>query len=59
MDRSDDAGARGEREPAADELIPRPPRPAKSYRIGVLEPNMAIPHFVAQAYGFVDEAVRA
>src|SRR3989454_2932206 len=43
---------------AADELIKRPPRPAKSYRIGVLEPNMAIPHFVAQAYGFVDEAER-
>jgi len=43
---------------AADELLARPPRPAKSYRIGVLEPNMAIPHFVAQAYGFVDEAER-
>jgi ABC-type sugar transport system substrate-binding protein len=41
---------------AADEPIPRPSKPAKSYRIGVLEPNMAIPHFVAQAYGFVDEA---
>lgn len=41
---------------AADEPIPRPPKPAKAYRIGVLEPNMAIPHFVAQAYGFVDEA---
>ncbi len=41
---------------AAEEPIKRPPRPAKSYRIGVLEPNMAIPHFVAQAYGFVDEA---
>ena len=25
---------------AADELIPRPSRPARSYRIGVLEPNM-------------------
>jgi len=42
----------------ADDPIPRPPKPAKSYRIGVLEPNMAIPHFVAQAYGFVDEAER-
>ena len=41
---------------AADEPIKRPERPAKSYRIGVLEPNMAIPHFVAQAYGFADEA---
>jgi ribose transport system substrate-binding protein len=41
---------------SADELLQRPDRPAKSYRIGVLEPNMAIPHFVAQAYGFADEA---
>lgn len=42
----------------AEEPIPRPPKPAKSYRFGVLSPNMAIPHFVAQAYGFVDEAER-
>jgi ABC-type sugar transport system substrate-binding protein len=41
---------------ADDEPIKRPERPAKSYRVGVLEPNMAIPHFVAQAYGFADEA---
>jgi ABC-type sugar transport system substrate-binding protein len=41
---------------ADDEPIKRPEKPAKSYRIGVLEPNMSIPHFVAQAYGFVDEA---
>jgi ribose transport system substrate-binding protein len=41
---------------ADDEPIKRPPKPTKSYTIGVLEPNMAIPHFVAQAYGFVDEA---
>jgi ABC-type sugar transport system substrate-binding protein len=41
---------------AGDEPIKRPEKPAKSYRIGVLEPNMAIPHFVAQAYGFADEA---
>lgn len=41
---------------AAEEPIKRPPKPARAYRIGVLEPNMAIPHFVAQAYGFVDEA---
>jgi hypothetical protein len=30
---------------ADDKLIGRPPEPAKSYTIGVLEPNMAIPHF--------------
>jgi ribose transport system substrate-binding protein len=41
---------------SADELLKRSDRPAKSYKIGVLEPNMAIPHFVAQAYGFADEA---
>ncbi len=40
----------------AEEPIPRPPRSAKSYRIGVLSPSQSIPHFVAQAYGFVDEA---
>jgi ABC-type sugar transport system substrate-binding protein len=41
---------------ADDEPIKRPDRPSKSYRVGVLEPNMSIPHFVAQAYGFADEA---
>lgn len=41
---------------ADDEPIKRPERPAKTYRVGVLEPNMSIPHFVAQAYGFADEA---
>jgi ABC-type sugar transport system substrate-binding protein len=41
---------------ADDEPIKRPDKPAKAYRIGVLEPNMSIPHFVAQAYGFADEA---
>jgi ABC-type sugar transport system substrate-binding protein len=41
---------------SADEALKRPDRPGKSYKIGVLEPNMAIPHFVAQAYGFADEA---
>ena len=39
-----------------DEPVKRPEKPSKTYTIGVLEPNMAIPHFVAQAYGFVDEA---
>ncbi len=41
---------------AQQEPIPRPAKASKPYRIGVLEPNMSIPHFVAQAYGFVDEA---
>ncbi len=41
---------------ADDEPVKRPEKPSKTYTIGILEPNMAIPHFVAQAYGFVDEA---
>ena len=36
--------------------IPRPAKASKPYRVGVLEPNMSVPHFVAQSYGFVDEA---
>ncbi len=43
---------------AAQSTITAPPKPDKSYTIGVLEPNMSIPHFVAQAYGFVDEATK-
>jgi ABC-type sugar transport system substrate-binding protein len=35
---------------------PRPPKPAKQYRIGVLLPQMANPHFIGQAYGYTDEA---
>jgi ribose transport system substrate-binding protein len=42
--------------PADAQEIPRPPKAEKPYRVGVLEPNMSVPHFVAQAYGFVDEA---
>ncbi len=43
--------------PSADaQEIPRPANASKPYRVGVLEPNMSVPHFVAQAYGFVDEA---
>lgn len=40
----------------AQTKLTEPAKPSKSYTIGVLEPNMSIPHFVAQAYGFVDEA---
>ena len=40
----------------AEEKIKPQAKPDKSYTIGVLEPNLAIPHFVAQAYGFTDEA---
>ncbi|NBS03035.1 MAG: hypothetical protein EBS72_13075, partial [Rhizobiales bacterium] len=40
---------------AEDKIKPQT-KPDKAYTIGVLEPNLAIPHFVAQAYGFTDEA---
>jgi ABC-type sugar transport system substrate-binding protein len=35
---------------------PRPARPARQYRIGVAVPHLSNPHFVGQAYGYVDEA---
>lgn len=34
----------------------RPAKPPKKYTIGVLLPMLANPHFVAQAYGYYDEA---
>lgn len=41
---------------ASTEDYPRPPKPKKSYTIGVLISQMNNPHFVAMAYGYVDEA---
>ncbi len=35
---------------------PRPAKPAKQYTIGVLLPQLSNPHFVGQAYGYIDEA---
>ena len=35
---------------------PRPPKPSKAYSIGVLVPHLSNPHFVGQAYGYIDEA---
>lgn len=35
---------------------PRPPKPESSYRIGVVLPHLSNPHFVGQAYGYIDEA---
>ena len=35
---------------------PRPPKPSKSYRIGISIPHLANPHYVGQAYGYIDEA---
>ena len=34
----------------------RPPKPARSYRIGISIPHLANPHYVGQAYGYIDEA---
>ena len=35
---------------------PRPGMPAKQYRIGVAIPHLSNPHYVGQAYGYIDEA---
>jgi ABC-type sugar transport system substrate-binding protein len=35
---------------------PRPAKPVKQYRIGVAVPHLSNPHFVGQAYGYIDEA---
>jgi ABC-type sugar transport system substrate-binding protein len=34
----------------------RPAKPSKPYRIGVSIPHLANPHYVGQAYGYIDEA---
>src|SRR6187401_3287928 len=36
--------------------FPRPPKPAKAYRLGVSIPHLSNPHYVGQAYGYIDEA---
>ena len=46
----------GDLRPAVLDDFPRPAKPSKSYTIGVLGPSLTIPHFVAQAYGYFDEA---
>src|SRR3972149_4136509 len=40
------------------ERSPGPAKPAKAYTIGVLVPQLTNPHFLGQAYGYVDEAER-
>jgi ABC-type sugar transport system substrate-binding protein len=35
---------------------PRPVRPSRSYTLGIVVPHLSNPHFVGQAYGYVDEA---
>lgn len=43
---------------SSHESYPRPPRPSRAYTIGVLVPQLTNPHFLGQAYGYVDEAER-
>jgi ABC-type sugar transport system substrate-binding protein len=35
---------------------PRPSKPARQYRLGVVIPHLSNPFFVGQAYGYIDEA---
>ena len=49
---STEAGAGGA--PVTD--YPRPPKPSKNYRIGIAVPHLSNPHYVGQAYGYLDEA---
>jgi len=35
---------------------PRPPKPSRQYTIGIVLPHLSNPHFVGQAYGYIDEA---
>ncbi len=35
---------------------PRPAKPSRQYRIGIAIPHLANPHYVGQAYGYIDEA---
>ena len=43
---------------SSHESYARPPKPSKSYTIGVLVPQLTNPHFLGQAYGYMDEAER-
>ena len=51
---ADDRRKHAAKEPAPQ--YPRPPKPAKQYTIGVLIPQLSNPHFIGQAYGYIDEA---
>ncbi len=43
---------------SSHESYPRPGKRSKSYTIGVLVPQLTNPHFLGQAYGYMDEAER-
>lgn len=45
----------GRESESADEYA-RPEKPARQYTIGVVLPHLSNPHFVGQAYGYIDEA---
>src|SRR5437667_1942897 len=56
---SPEAAAPAAQQAAAAQAVtdyPRPPKPSKPYRIGVAIPHLANPHYVGQAYGYIDEA---
>ncbi len=42
--------------PSLDAPYPRPAKPAKAYRLGVLITQLANPHFIGMAYGIQEEA---
>src|SRR6266850_6027796 len=48
------AGGAAATAPVTD--YPRPAKPSKQYRIGVAIPHLSNPHYVGQAYGYIDEA---
>jgi len=48
------ANTAGASAPVTD--YPRPSRPTKQYRIGIAIPHLSNPHYVGQAYGYIDEA---
>lgn len=50
------AASSGEKLGLGEDVYPRPPKPSKQYTIGVLVPHLSNPHFVGQAFGYIDEA---
>jgi ABC-type sugar transport system substrate-binding protein len=52
-------GGEDRRQPSGPEPgseYPRPVKPSRSYTVGVVVPHLSNPHFVGQAYGYIDEA---
>lgn len=55
-DRSSAPGAPSTPDGEGSADYPRPPKPARPYRLGVVIPHLSNPFFVGQAYGYIDEA---